>query len=174
MNDKTTRPEKRIMPSGVLSWRLLRLWWMLPLCFYGMELSHESGHLAAGWLTGAAGMQLEWLPWSFTRTAFAVNPHPLAVVWSGPLAGILLPLALWRLGKNRRGEPRLRFFAGLCLLANGVYIGLGSFDRTGDCLEMAAAGTPSWVMLSFGLLAGSAGLWLWHGLKRAAPPSAAA
>ena len=162
------------MQSGILSRRLWRFWWMLPLSFYGMELCHESGHLLAGILTGAAGMELEWMPWQFTRTAFAVNPHPLAVVWSGPLVGIALPLILWLLLKRWRYAAFLRFFAGFCLVANGIYIGIGSFDLAGDCHEMFAAGTPQWLMALFGLCAVSAGLWLWDKATRpnSPPPKA--
>jgi hypothetical protein len=57
-----------------------------------------------------------------------------------------------------------RFFAGFCLIANGAYIGLGSFGRIGDCGEMLRTGTPLWVMIAFGLLTIPHGLYLWHGL----------
>jgi hypothetical protein len=58
----------------------------------------------------------------------------------------------------------LRFFAGFCLVANGLYIGLGSFGRVGDCGEMLRHGSPPWHLWLFGAITVPAGFWLWHGL----------
>jgi hypothetical protein len=55
----------------------------------------------------------------------------------------------------------LRFLAGFCLLANGLYIGVGSFDRVGDCGEMLRHGSESWQMWLFGAATAPVGLWLW-------------
>jgi hypothetical protein len=57
----------------------------------------------------------------------------------------------------------LRFFAGFCLLSNGLYIGVGSFDRVGDCGEMLRHGSEIWHLWLFGALTAPVGLWLWHG-----------
>jgi hypothetical protein len=57
----------------------------------------------------------------------------------------------------------LRFFAGFCLIANGAYIGVGSFDRIGDCDEMLRHGSPIWHLWLFGAATMPLGLWLWHG-----------
>ena len=56
----------------------------------------------------------------------------------------------------------LRFFAGFCLLANGLYIGIGSFDRVGDCGEMLRHGSALWQVWLFGAVTAPVGLWLWH------------
>ena len=56
----------------------------------------------------------------------------------------------------------LRFFAGFCLVANGIYIGVGSFDRIGDCGDLLRHSAPIWHLWVFGALAAPAGLWLWH------------
>jgi hypothetical protein len=56
----------------------------------------------------------------------------------------------------------LRFFAGFCLIANGAYLGAGSFDRVGDCGEMLRHGSELWQLWLFGLITMPAGLWLWH------------
>ncbi len=57
----------------------------------------------------------------------------------------------------------LRFFAGFCLLANGLYIGVGSFDRVGDCGEILRYGSAAWQLWLFGLATAPVGSWLWHG-----------
>jgi hypothetical protein len=64
-----------------------------------------------------------------------------------------------------RGAYALRFFAGFCLVANGLYIGLGSFNHVGDCGEMLRHGSQPWQLWIFGLLAAASGLWLWHAIN---------
>jgi hypothetical protein len=56
----------------------------------------------------------------------------------------------------------LRFFAGFCLLANGLYIGIGSFARVGDCGEMLRHGSAPWELWLFGVVTAPSGLLLWH------------
>src|SRR5262249_29706705 len=56
-----------------------------------------------------------------------------------------------------------RFFAGFCLIANGAYIGVGSFVGAGDCGEMLRQGSSAWVLWLFGVVAAPLGLWLWNG-----------
>src|SRR5262249_47830389 len=93
------------------------------------------------------------------------NPHPLVVVWAGPVLGVLLPLALWGVAALLRlpGAFVLRFFAGFCLIANGAYLGVGSFDRIGDCGEMLRHGSALWHLWLLGAATVPVGLWLWHG-----------
>jgi hypothetical protein len=56
----------------------------------------------------------------------------------------------------------LRFFAGFCLIANGAYIGGGSFDRIGDAGVMLRHGSSPWWLWTFGAVTVPAGLRLWH------------
>jgi hypothetical protein len=58
----------------------------------------------------------------------------------------------------------LRFFAGFCLIANGAYLGVGSFDGVGDAGDLLRHGAPVWQLWVFGLMCVPTGLWLWHGL----------
>jgi hypothetical protein len=80
------------------------------------------------------------------------------------LLGALLPLAIWGVAAGLRcpGDYILRFFAGFCLIANGAYIGCGSFDGLGDAGEMLRYGSPPWPLWAFGALTVPVGLWLWH------------
>jgi hypothetical protein len=66
-----------------------------------------------------------------------------------------------------RGLPGtfvLRFFAGFCLIANGAYIGAGSFNHAGDAGEMLKHGAARWHLWLFAVLTVPTGLWLWNGL----------
>jgi hypothetical protein len=76
----------------------------------------------------------------------------------------MVPLMVWVITALTRlcGVFVLRFFAGFCLLANGLYIGIGSFERIGDCGEMLRHGSEMWQLWLFGALTAPVGLWLWH------------
>ena len=130
----------------------------------GMQAVHELGHVLGAWITGGRVGRVVLHPLTISRTDVVENPHPLFVVWAGPLGGVLLPLLVWvcvaQLRPNVAFLPR--FFAGFCLLANGLYIGIGSFNRVGDCGEMLRHGSPVWLLWGFGLLTAPIGLWLWH------------
>jgi hypothetical protein len=130
----------------------------------GMQAVHESGHVLGAWLTGGRVARVVLHPLTISRTDLADNPRPLPVVWAGPAFGVLLPLALWGVAAGLRlpGAFVLRFFAGFCLIANGAYIGGGSFAGVGDCGEMLRHGSAPWQLWLFGAVTVPAGLWLWH------------
>ena len=129
-----------------------------------MQAIHESGHVLGAWLTGGQVTRVVLHPLTISRTDLAENPHPLLVVWAGPMVGIVAPLILWAIAYALRLNLAflLRFFAGFGLLANGLYIGLGSFNHIGDCGEMLRHGSQLWHLWLFGLLTAPAGLLLWH------------
>lgn len=131
----------------------------------GMQAVHELGHVCGAWLTGGKVARVVLHPLTISRTDLAENPAPLVVVWAGPLIGIAIPVIAWSAAAAAKlpGSYVLRFFAGFCLVANGLYIGLGSFGRIGDCGEMLGHGSRPWHLWLFGLFTVPAGFWLWHG-----------
>ena len=130
----------------------------------GMQAVHESGHVLGAWLTGGRVSKVVLYPLTISRTDLDDNPNPLIVVWAGPLLGVLLPLVGWGIaaGWHMPGAYVLRFFAGFCLIGNGAYIGLGSFDEVGDAGDMLRHGSVLWQLWLFGIMTAPAGLWLWH------------
>jgi hypothetical protein len=132
----------------------------------GMQQIHELGHVLGAWLTGGQVERVVLHPLSFSRTDLALNPQPLVVAWAGPVFGVALPFIAWLVAAKVRmpGAFVLRFFAGFCLLANGAYLGIGSFDRIGDCGDLLRHGARMWQLWLFGAVTAPAGLWLWHGL----------
>jgi hypothetical protein len=130
----------------------------------GMQAVHEAGHVLGACLSGGRIARVVLHPLTISRTDLAHNPCPLFVVWSGPVFGVLLPLALWLVAAGLRlpGAFVLRFFAGFCLIANGAYISVGSFDRIGDCGVMLQHGSAMWQLWLFGAVSVPAGFWLWH------------
>ena len=132
----------------------------------GMQWVHEFGHVPGASLSGGRVEQVVLHPLAISRTDLAANPHPLFVVWAGPLLGVLLPLIGWLVARRWFANVAylLRFFAGFCLLANGLYIGLGSFDEIGDCGDMLRSGSSLWQLWAFGCVTCPAGFYLWNGL----------
>jgi hypothetical protein len=131
----------------------------------GMQAVHELGHICGARLTGGMVQKVILHPLTISRTDLAENPSPLVVVWAGPLLGVLLPILLWLAAATTKmpGSFVLRFLAGFCLIANGLYISLGSFGRVGDCGEMLRHGSGLWQLWLFGLVTVPVGIWLWHG-----------
>lgn len=131
----------------------------------GMQALHEFGHVVGAWMTGGTVTQVVLHPLTISRTDLSDNPRPLVVVWTGPVIGVAIPLLLWA-GASMAKMPGafvLRFFAGFCLLVNGLYISVGSFGRVGDCATMLAHGSQPWQLWLFGAITAPFGLWLWNG-----------
>lgn len=129
-----------------------------------MQAVHELGHVVGAWMTGGRVRQVVLHPLTISRTDLAENPQPLAVVWMGPLLGVVTPLAIWAAMRatNLPGEFLARFFAGFCLIGNGAYIAGGSWQAIGDCGVMLSAGSPIWTLWLFGALTLPPGFVLLH------------
>jgi hypothetical protein len=133
-----------------------------------MQAVHELGHVAAAWATCGTVERVVLHPLAISRTDVEPNPQPFVVVWGGPMVGVLLPVLLWALAiaSRLRLAWLARFFAGFCLLANGLYIGAGSFYGVGDAGDMLRYGSPTWTLWLFGLITAPTGLAIWNGLGR--------
>jgi uncharacterized membrane protein YidH (DUF202 family) len=138
----------------------------IALAWLVMQAVHELGHVLGAILTGGkiAEVRLHLATISYTRVS--ENPNPLLVAWMGPLVGVSLPLlALGMLRWARLpGWYLLQFFAGFCLVANGAYLGFGSFGQIGDAGDLLRHGTPMTLLWLFGLTTMPLGFWLWNGL----------
>lgn len=139
---------------------------VLAISWLAMMAVHELGHVIGAVATHGHVTNVVLHPMAISRTDVQPNPNPAVVVWLGPIVGCLLPIGLLLLIPFRWGILRnfATFFAGFCLVANGAYIAVGSFDHVGDCGEMLRTGTPLWVMIACGIVTILAGLSLWHQL----------
>ena len=145
--------------------QLILIGTFVPFCWLAFMLLHELGHIAAAVVSGGSVRQVVLYPLTFSRTDVEPNPHPLLVVWAGPIVGTLLPLLIWW-GFRRfqvPGDYLARFLAGFCLVANGAYIAIGSFDRVGDAGDMLKHGSLPWQLWLFGLVTIPLGFLAWHG-----------
>ena len=137
----------------------------LPFCWLGFMAVHELGHVLAAVGTGGQVQKVVVHPLAISRTDIQPNPSPLVTVWAGPLVGVVLPIAIWACFKLFKWscEFLARFFAGFCCVANGGYIGVGSFERIGDAGAMLSHGSAIWALWIFGIVCAVVGFWLWHG-----------
>lgn len=128
---------------------------------------HELGHVLGCLASGARIEAVVLWPWRISQTVRSDSSTPLVDTWAGPVLGALLPLAVyglvrWR-GHRGRGREMTGFFAGFCLIANGLYLGLGWMDRAGDAGDLLRLGAPVGALIGFGVAAVSGGLWVWNG-----------
>lgn len=163
----TTRP-KDSAARGATDW--LRHYYFMAtfavLCWYSMMVLHELGHVLGALSSGGAVRYVELHPLAILRTDVQPNPHPLFVVWSGPVIGCVLPATLWMgiPASQTLSKGMSQFFLGFCLIANGAYIGAGALETIGDTKEMLRHGTPFLVLIAFGITATCCGFWAWHRL----------
>jgi hypothetical protein len=132
---------------------------------------HESGHVMHAWLSGGRVLAVHFGLLEFSQTDMSFDPHPQFVAWGGPIWGCVIPLLLYAVTNTmwQRSRRWLGFFAGLCLIVNGGYIGIGWIDQAGDAGTLLRHGAPAWVMATTGLMAMAAGLFVWHGLGTLLP-----
>ncbi len=139
----------------------------LIVCCFGMESVHELGHVLAAWCSGATVERVVLLPISRTDTTGV--EHPLFVYGAGAAFGAVFPVVLWLVVRLLRLKIAylFRFFAGFCLIANGAYIG-ADFSTVGptDAGLLMEHGANRVVLVLFGLICVSSGLFLWHGQSR--------
>ena len=145
--------------------QLILIGTFIPFCWLAMQVVHELGHVLLAWTTKGEVTKVSLHPLIISRTDLAENPHPLAVVWGGPVFGVTLPLFAFLVASTSRMPAvyLFRFFAGFCLVANGVYIGTGWLLANGaDPGVMIENGSPTSPLVVFGLLTFPVGLYLWH------------
>ena len=132
-------------PPRTTRWATLGL--LLAWSWFVMTVSHELGHVAGGWASGAELSVLEIRPWRLPYSLFAFDPQPLVTLWAGPILGCAGPLLVALAIR----QPAVRFVAWFCMLANASYLLLGTLsnDPELDSQKLIKAGTPLYVILLF-------------------------
>ena len=158
------RPQRSIQDRA---FQILLVVSTLVISWLGMMVVHEFGHVLFAWLSGGSVARVVLSPLEFSRTDLQRNPHPLFVASGGALVGDALPLlvaSLWRL-LRWPGWYILQFFAGFCLVANGIYFAVVSFiPNAADPSDLMRAGSPQWPLVLFGIITIPMGFFLWNGL----------
>ena len=133
--------------SRTIATRSLKLGALLLVSWCVMATVHEVGHLLGGWACGGTLREAELRPWHLPHSRFSPDPHPLVTLWSGPLLGILLPMALAAILRQRWAW----FIANFCLLANGLYLALAwmTGDKLLDTARLFSEGASAWSVALF-------------------------
>ncbi len=137
-----------------------------PPCWYALMAVHALGHVLNAWVSGGRVQTVHLGLFEFSRTDLSINPHPQFVAWGGPTWGCAIPAFLYLATRRFRQIWLPGFFAGLCLVVNGLYIGVGWIDKVGDAGTLIKQGAPIWTLTVTRASAATAGLWLWHRLGR--------
>jgi hypothetical protein len=138
----------------------------LGLSWLGMMAVHELGHVLHAWLSGGVIARVVLGPFEISRTELAHNPHPAFVAAGGVLWGVILPalLAFVVPVRHPRSKQLVGFFAGFCLVANGIYLLVGGLKDAGDPGDLRHLGAPLIVLLLIGTAQVTLGLVTWHRL----------
>ncbi len=118
--------------------RILRFTVLLVASWCVMTFTHETGHIVGGYLSGATLQAADLLPWHLPYSIFDPDPKPLATLWSGPIIGVAVPLAL----AFSIRQSWMWFIANFCILANGTYLATSclSGDRYLDAPKLLEHG----------------------------------
>jgi hypothetical protein len=147
-------------------WQSLLIVFVVALSWLSMMAVHEFGHVLHALLSGGRVERVVLHPAEISRTDVSPNPHPQFVAWGGPIWGTVIPLGMltvvWIAARPYRYLAA--FFAGFCCLANGLYLGVGSFGGVGDAGDLLRHGAARWQLWLFGMPVSVLGLWLWNGL----------
>lgn len=140
----------RVLLLESRSLRIVRFAGLLLASWVVMTLTHESGHILGGWLSGAVLVDFDLWPWHLPYSRFAPDPQPLVTLWAGPVLGVLIPVGL--AAASRRDWSW--FIADFCLLANGSYIAAGwlSEDRFLDTTSLLHQGAHPATIAVYSLL----------------------
>jgi hypothetical protein len=160
-----------VMPRKIQgrAFQLLLIVSTLGLSWLGMMVVHEFGHVLFAWISSGIIARVVLGPLEFSRTELQRNPHPLFVAWGGALVGVALPLLVAGISRRLRwpGWYIVQFFAGFCLIANGIYLGVVSFmPNAADPGDMMREGTPQWLLILFGVFTFPLGILLWNRLGK--------
>ena len=123
---------------------------LLAVSWTVMTVCHEVGHLVGGWAGGATLIQADVVPWRLPYSLHQPDPFPLLTLWSGPLLGIAIPVAIAALIR----QDWAWFIADFCLVANGAYLALAwvTSDRLLDTHRLLAAGASPLTIATFCLI----------------------
>ena len=110
-----SKPEPRGMRRRKRLPQVLLIVTFIGFSWLGMQVVHETGHVLVARLTGGEVIKVALHPLIVSRTDLGQNPHPLAVVWAGPLIGSGLPLLVFALAAAFRW-PGLHSVPFLCRL----------------------------------------------------------
>lgn len=123
-------------------------------CWIALLVLHEAGHMLHAWLSGGIVNELHIPVFGFSHTNLSSNPSPRFVAWGGAIWGTALPagVAIMSWLRSWRGNRFMAAFAGLCALANGMYLASAAVTPIGDAEDLVRLGTPRPIVIGVGIV----------------------
>jgi hypothetical protein len=125
-----------------------------------MSLIHELGHCLSATLNGGVVNGIIWRYGFLSETVRSGSDHPIVDIWLGPLCGVTIPFLLWIALRNFRYGHYLQWFSSICLMGNGLYLGLGWLEPGADASDLVLHGVHLMPILSCGVAFFMLGLFL--------------
>ncbi|MFZ2657367.1 MAG: hypothetical protein WAX69_20695 [Victivallales bacterium] len=126
--------------------------------WFPLQLLHEVGHIISCKLNGGIVQKIAFHFNIFTETIREGSLHPVADIWMGSIIGILLPFLLLLIPARKNVKEILVLFCAVCLIGNGLYIGLGWLCDGGDGWELIRYNVNLLWLILFGLPSSLAGM----------------
>ena len=104
--------------------------------WYPMSLVHEIGHCLSVTINGGSINGVVWRYGFLSETLRSGSNHPIIDIWSGPLFGTFIPLMIWFIFRNFSFGQYLQWFASICLIGNGLYLGFGWLESGTDSYDL--------------------------------------
>ena len=118
----------------------------VPLFWYPMSIVHELGHVISASINKCSNISVIWRYYIFSETLRDGSAHPIIDICSGPIMGIVIPVGLWLMTLRYPMTWFMKWFMAVCLLGNGLYIGLGPLLDGGDGSQLIELGiAPIWL-----------------------------
>ncbi|HBC89185.1 MAG TPA: hypothetical protein DCZ94_19775 [Lentisphaeria bacterium] len=131
---------------------------VIAIGWFPLQLLHEAGHIISCKFNGGTVHKIAFHFNVFTETIREGSAHPVIDIWMGPIVGIILPLLLLLIPAKKDIKEILVLFCAVCLIGNGLYIGLGWLCDGGDGWELIRYKVNLFWLILFGLPATVAGL----------------
>ena len=125
-----------------------------------MALVHELGHGLSVIANGGIVHAVVWRYGLLSETVRSGSAWPNMDTWAGPLMGCAVPVLLWLCLMKFNVGRYFQWFASICCLGNGLYLGLGWIDVGTDANDLVVGDVSLIPIIGAGLVTFMAGMFL--------------
>ena len=130
------------------------------LFWYPLSLIHEFGHILSVVINGGTFIRIDWRYYIFSETIREQSSYPVIDIWTGPIFGSLVPLIFYLSLWKYKFSFILGWFSSICLIGNGIYIGLGGEFDGGDGSQLIGLGVDIKWLCFYGFVSFVSGIFI--------------